>query len=291
MTDPDRSMQSVLEVLQKAESYLERAGLETPKVDAQWLMAGTLGCGRLDLFLQHDRPLDESDLTRLRSFFKRRAAREPLQYILGYSDFHDIRLQVEPGVLIPRPETELLVDHVLRYMARTDRPRIVDLGTGSGAIALCLASALPEARVLAIDASSRALAIAKGNAESLGLRDRVSFRLGNWLEALDLEADCIVANPPYLTDVEWESAAPEVRIHEPREALVAAKDGTADLLHIIESAYARLAPGGLLALEMGINHGPVLARAATVRCYVNVDVKRDDTGRDRYLVAEKEQAL
>jgi release factor glutamine methyltransferase len=280
-------MQSVLEVLKKSEAFFEKAGLESPKVNAEWLVAETLGCKRLDLFLQFDKPLEESVLSVLRERIQRRARGEPLEYILGNVEFHEIRLNVAPGVLVPRKETELLVDHVISRLDGVESPRIVDLGTGSGAIALALANSLPNAKVLAVERSKDALVQAKANADTLGLRDRVSFRSGNWLEGLSFEADCIVSNPPYLTVEEWESAQTDVRVHEPKEALVAAEAGLADLRVIVTEAYARLAPGGLLALEMGVAHGDALKSLATEVGYVDATVETDDAGRDRFFFASK----
>lgn len=280
-------MQSVVEILRKTEAFFGKAGLDKPKVEAEWLLAGILGCKRLELYLQHDRPLEGPLLERLRGAVKRRAHGEPLQYVIGHADFHDIRLAVAPGVLIPRPETELLVEAVLSRIDNIATPRIVDLGTGSGAIALALAKALPRARILAIDRSTDALRQARANAESLGLRERVSFRSGDWLSGMDFEADCIVSNPPYLTEAEWQAAQREVHDFEPREALVAGDDGMADLKRIIREARGRLADGGLLTLEMGIAHGPRLREFVAENGYAEADVLRDDTGRDRILVARR----
>lgn len=280
-------MQSVLEILKKTEAYFARAGMENPKIEAEWFLAETLGCKRLDLFLQWEKPINEEVLGGLRESVRRRAAGEPLQYIFGYQNFHDLRISVGPGVLIPRPETERLVEQVIDALKGVSEPRVVDLGTGSGAIALALARALPGSRILAIDRSETALARARANAEALGLRERVKFRSGDWLDGLSFEADCIVANPPYLTEREWNSARPEVRTFEPKEALVAADDGMADLKRIIRKSRENLAAGGLLALEMGIAHGPALSRLAEDQGYANVRIKKDDTARDRFLFAEK----
>lgn len=280
-------MQSVLEVLKKAETYLARAGLESPKVNAEWLLAETLGCKRLDLYLQFDRPLEESVLAILRERLQRRARGEPLEYILGNVEFHEIRLNVGPGVLVPRKETEVLVERIIERMKQVDAPRIVDLGTGSGAIALALAHALPTARILAIDSSKQALSQARANADQLGLRERVSFRAGNWLQGLSFEADCVVSNPPYLTQQEWSSARPEVREFEPKSALVAENAGLADLEIILQESITRLVPGGLLALEMGIAHGDPLMRLAQQTGYARCRVETDDSGRDRFFFAER----
>ena len=284
---PFISMQSVLDVLKKSEAYLARAGLESPKVNAEWLVAETLGCKRLDLFLQFDRPLEESILVILRDRLQRRARGEPLEYILGNVEFHEIRLNVGPGVLVPRKETELLVEHIIERLKGVDAPRIVDLGTGSGAIALALAHALPTARILAIDSSKQALAQARSNADLLGLRERVSFRAGNWLEGLSFEADCVVSNPPYLTEQEWECAQPDVREYEPKSALVAEDEGMADIRIIIQESITRLVQGGFLALEMGIAHGDPVMRMARQSGYARCRVEVDDTGRDRFFFAER----
>ena len=278
-------MQTVVEVLRKAEAYLAKAGLESPKVDAEWLLAGSLGLKRLELFLQHDRPLEEEQLAGLRERVRRRGAGEPLQYILGFEDFHGLRLKVGPGVLVPRPETEQLVELVLERISGVEVPRIIDLGTGSGAIALALAAARPDARVLAVDRSREALAIARANAEGCGLRERVAFRCGNWLEGIQSVADVIVANPPYLSEHEWQAARPEVRQHEPREALIAPDGGCADLLLILQQAGPRLAAGGLVALEMGPDHGRKLSAAAVEAGYVDPVVLRDFAQRERFFFA------
>jgi release factor glutamine methyltransferase len=280
-------MQSVLEVLRKTEAFFIKAGLESPKVEAEWMLAESLGCKRLELYLQWERPLEDETLAILRERIQRRAKGEPLQYILGHVDFHGIRLNVGPGVLVPRPETEQLVELVIERLRDNASPRIVDLGTGSGAIALALAEAIPGARVLAVERSNEALVQARANAAELGLRERVSFRSGDWLEGLSFEADCIVSNPPYLTDEEWESARPEVREREPREALVAPEQGFADLRVIIESAFTRLAPGGLLALETGIGHREPLLQCAHAMGYVDASVVPDDSGRDRFFLARR----
>lgn len=278
-------LQTIREVLERTEAFFAKAGLETPKVEAGWLLAGALKCKRLDLFLQADRPLTAAELDKLRPMVKRRAAGEPLQYILGFAEFHNLSLPVAPGVLIPRPETEGLVELVLKRLDGKPAPKLVDLGTGSGAIAFALASALPDAKVLAIDASPAALQHARQSAESLGLRDRVAFRKGDWLQGLEIQADAIISNPPYLTREEWQNARPEVRNHEPESALVAADDGMADLKTILQTAGACLVPGGFVALETGIHHGPPLRAFALEHGWRDVDVLQDDNLRDRYLIA------
>jgi release factor glutamine methyltransferase len=280
-------MQTVLEVRDKTVAYFEKAGIESPKNEAERMMAETLGIKRLELFLNYGKPLSEDELESLRERIRRRAKREPLQYILGYWDFHDIRLQVQPGVLIPRPETELLVEAIIKRLEGMDAPRVVDLGTGSGAIALDIAKALPKAKVLAVERSPEALTQARANAEALGLREQVAFRSGDWLEGLDLQADCIVSNPPYLTKQEWAEAQPEVREFEPREALVAGDSGMADLKAIVAAAKPLLSEGGFIALEMGIDHGTAMKAFVEEQGYTDVEVVKDDSHRDRFLFGNR----
>lgn len=280
-------MQTIVEILKKTEAYFAKAGLESPKIEAEWLLAGFLGCQRMALFLRWDEPLLDPQLEQLRELVKRRGKGEPLQYVLGFADFHEVRIPVGRGVLVPRPETEGLVEIAIKRLkeAAVKTPRIIDLGTGSGAIALAMARALPDARILAIDASQEALRMAREAAAALGLRERVAFRKGNWLEGITSVADAIIANPPYLTEAEWLSARPEVRDFEPREALVADDDGMADLKTILLTARDRLEGGGFVALEMGIDHGLPLREFASACGYRQVEVATDLLDRDRYLIA------
>lgn len=281
-------MESVGELLLKAASFLEKAGVESPKVDAEWLLSAVLNCGRLDLFLQHDRPLLKEQIDEYREKILRRSRREPLQYILGNAHFCGLVLKVSPDVLIPRPETELLVEKLTNWAK--DKPsnlRIIDLGTGSGAIALALAQNLPEARILAIDRSPEALAIAKANAESCGCRTRVAFRTGNWLKGIHREADLIVANPPYLSNLELAEASPEVKDFEPKIALVCEDSGMADPVTILESAFSRLSPGGQLAMELGLGQPTRLKPMAEQIGYTDIREERDLNGRLRFLFATK----
>lgn len=280
-------MQTIGEILVKTREYFERCGVDGAKVEAEWLVAESLGKKRLDLYLEMDRPLAEAELASLRGLVKRRGRGEPLAYVLGTAAFRGLRLTVGPGVLIPRPETEMLVDKILERRESWPRGRVVDLGTGSGAIAISLAAEWAEARVLGIDQSREALELARGNAAAAGVRERISFRRGDWLAGLELRADVIVANPPYLTEGEWREAQREVRDHEPREALVAEDGGLRDLLRIVDSAYSYLDTGGMLALECGIGHGPELVEAAQRRGYAEAEAQPDDSGRTRFILAWK----
>lgn len=247
-------MLTIREIQQKTAGYFIGKGVPNPKLDADLLIAHVLGLKRLELYLDIERPLTAAQLDELRPLVKRRAEREPLQYILGFSEFCGMRLKVTPATLIPRQETEELVEY-LRNRIVTPPKRILDLGTGSGAIALALAALYPDAQVTATDQSAEALAVAQENAATFVSGNPIQFKQGSWFDCIDEAArfDLIVANPPYLTESEMATAEPEVAGHEPVGALVAGPDGLDDLKRIIAGAKAHLAEGGLLALETGID--------------------------------------
>lgn len=277
---------SLLEIIQRTALYFQKAGIETARLDAEWLMAGVLNCKRLDLFLQFDRPMEPDVLDRLRPLVRRRAQREPLQHILGTVDFAGLSLKVDRRALVPRPETEFLVELVAEKQLRPPE-RILDLGTGSGAIALALAGHWRSATVVAIDRSPEALNLARENARRSALSS-VRFLEGSWFEGLEESPfDLIVSNPPYLTEEEWESAQPEVREYDPKPALVAAEDGIADLRQIITGAGAFLRPGGALFLETGIAQHPLLRSIAEGVGYTRIESLPDPSGRDRFFYGRR----
>jgi|TARA_B110000037_G_scaffold220312_1_gene287773 release factor glutamine methyltransferase len=273
---------SLLEIIQRTAAYFEKAGLETPRLDAEWLIAGVIGCKRLELFLKFDRPMEDAILDKLRPLVRRRAQREPLQHILGTVDFAGLTLKADQRALIPRPETEDLIE-LIRDEARKPPERILDLGTGSGAIALALAALWPEASIIAVDRSAEALSLARENAELCSLNN-ITWREGSWFEGLDEPPfDLIVSNPPYLTEAEWESAQPEVKEFDPKVALVAADAGLVDLREILAGAKACLCPGGLVALETGIAQHTALMTLAEESGFMGIESKADASGRDRYF--------
>ncbi len=277
---------NVLEVIKKTSDFFASKGIESPRLNAELLVGQALGLPRMRLYLEFERPVSEPELGAIRELVRRRGRREPLQYILGFTEFHGLRLKVDPRALIPRPETELLVETVV---ARWPDPpaRVLDLGTGSGAIALALARAFPLASVTAVDVSARALELAAENAEACGLAARVRLLASDWFEGVPAGEtyDLIVSNPPYLSGEEASAADPEVRDHEPPGALCAAAGGLGDLARIVQGSADRLGPGGMLALETGISHHaelePMLAKAG----YSRTESLRDLTGRDRFVLA------
>ena len=281
---------TVLDVVQKSADFLEKKGVDSPRLSAEWLIAHAIGLDRMALYLQFDRPLNEEELNAMRSNVARRGKREPLQYVLGQAQFHELTIKCDSRALVPRPETEQLVERVLNDGLEIDQEyRILDLGTGSGAIALALAMGLPKASIIATDVSEDALSLAKENALLCGLQTRVDFRLSNWFESIgdETDFDLIISNPPYLTQSELESAETEVKDFEPLTALVAAEEGLADLRAIIRGSFERLAPGGTLWLETGIEHRAALVEECRNLGYSESEGFDDWSGRPRFVRAKK----
>jgi release factor glutamine methyltransferase len=279
-------MFTVLEIIKRTTDFLAAKGVESARLNAELLIGHALGMKRMALYLQFERPLEEAELEKIRPLVRRRSLREPLQYILGETEFFGVKLRVDRRALIPRPETELLVESVVAAWL-TPPASVLDLGTGSGAIALALARTWPTAIVTAVDASSDALALAHENAAALDVAERVTLVCSNWYSALasGVRFDLIVANPPYLSAAETAQTEPEVRGFEPASALTAAEEGLADLRAIIMGAPARLINGGLLALETGIAQHAQLLTLATATGFSNIESRPDLTGRDRFIFA------
>ena len=242
----------------------------------------------MQLYLQFERVLMESELEKIRPLVKRRSQREPLQYIIGTVEFGGLKLKVDRRALIPRPETELLIEKIIGLCVQPPLS-VLDLGTGTGAIALALAKAFAEAQVTAVEVSAEAMALAAENVLASGFGPRVRLINSAWFKGLLPEDrfELIVSNPPYLTAAETDAAAPEVRGHEPRSALVGGLDGLVDLREIIVAASPFMAPGGLLALETGIAQHPELMALAAAHGFERIESSRDLTGRDRFIFARK----
>ena len=263
------------EALRAAEAYLDRKGVARSRVDAELLLARALGLSRLELYTQSDRPLTEAERAVGRTVLERRAAREPLAYILGDWGFRRLTLKTDARALVPRPETEIVVERCLSRLRDVSEARVVDVGTGSGAIALSLAAELPGSAVTATDVSRDALALARENAEELGLT--VDFRESNLLDGLEGPYDLVVSNPPYVLAGELESLEPEVRDWEPRLALVDA--GQTEEL----AADARRALHGWLVLEVHEGRAAEIARALETLGFSDIEVSLDLSGRDRVV--------
>jgi release factor glutamine methyltransferase len=282
-------MLTVLEVIKKTTEFFAAKGIESPRLNAEQLVGHALQLQRMQLYLQFERALTDAELEVIRPLVRRRGLREPMQYIIGETDFFDLKLKVDRRALIPRPETERLLELVITRQVSVPET-ILDLGTGSGAIALALAKYYPAAQVTAVDLSEEALALARENTAAAGLADHVTLVRSNWFNELPpaLRFDLIVANPPYLSAEETAQAAPEVNGHEPASALTAADGGLADLRAILAGTPRFLAAGGWLAMETGIAQHAELARLATEAGFKRTESLPDLTGRDRFFLAWRE---
>jgi release factor glutamine methyltransferase len=278
---------TVLEIIKRTTEFLATKGVASPRLNAELLLGHVIGRRRMQLYLEFERPLTAAELDRLRPLVRRRGQQEPLQYVLGEAEFRGLRLKVDRRALIPRPETELLVELVHTW-AGTQAPilRALDLGTGSGAIAAALATLWPGAAVVAAERCPEALALARENFAALRLEGRIQPVAATWFDGVPPGPyDAIVSNPPYLTAAEVAATAPEVREHEPRAALEAPEEGLADLRAILEAAPGYLRPGGLLALETGCDHRAALCARLQAAGFQPVAAHQDLTGRDRFILA------
>lgn len=279
---------TVVELLRWTTEYLAGKGMAEPRLNAELLLAGVLALKRLDLYLQFDRPLRPEELADFRARLLRRAKREPLQYIAGSCDFREMHLRVDRRVLIPRPETEVLVGEVLAWSRGRDDLDVVDVGTGSGAIALALATEGDFRRVVATDVSPEALDLARENARHVGAPPDVEFREGSAFAPLAGERfDVVVSNPPYVAERDRDTLDEEVREWEPAVALFSGPAGLDLIRELVAGAPAHLRPGGLLALEIGADQaGAVADLVREVAGYGEPRVRSDFAGRDRIVLVE-----
>jgi release factor glutamine methyltransferase len=277
---------SVLSLLNSAAEHLGSLGFQEARLHVEWMLARVLGLKRLDLYLQFDRPLTREEVSRFKALYRRRLDHEPLQYILGDTEFLGFRFLVDRRVLIPRPETELLAERAVELLRERDGHRVLDIGTGCGCIALSVAALTPGAEVTAIDLSPGALEVAAANAERL-LPGRVEFLEGDIRGEIlaDRSFDLILANPPYIPLADYEALQPEVLGYEPREALTDGGDGTLFLARILEFASTRLNDGGTVVMEMGAGQDVWCARKAREFGLSSIVVHPDLAGIPRVLEA------
>lgn len=266
------------EVIRRSSEHLAAKGSETPRLDAELLLAHALGLTRVELYTQFDRPLDADELAVCRELVARRARREPVAYIIGEWGFRRLSLKVDARALVPRPETEVVVERCLVLLRGLDAPAVLDVGTGSGAIALALADEHPGARVTAVDVSPDALALARENVERTGLA--VSLAAHDLFSGLPGGPyDLVVSNPPYVGPEEIETLQPEVRDWEPRGALVGAGATEA----VARAALAVLRPGGALVLETAESAAAAVAALLEELGYADVRITSDLAGRQRVV--------
>jgi release factor glutamine methyltransferase len=278
----ERRHWTVIELLKWTADYLAEKKFDNARLTGERLLCHVLGVRRVDLYVNFDRPLSADELAAFKHLLKRRLSFEPLQYIIGETEFFSLSFNVGPGVLIPRPETELLVEKVIDYGRTLTSCRILDIGTGSGCIAVSLAKHLELARITAIDNSEQALDQARENAEKNQVLDRIQFLLWDFFSdqlPFSQPFDIVAANPPYISQSDYDELAPEIRNFEPNSALLAGADGL-DAYHALKARLSRLLePGGKAFFEIGADQA-----AALHRLFQNLIILQDFAGRDRLAV-------
>ena len=279
------------DILTAAVKRLTKAGSDTPQLDAEVLLAHTLNKDRSWLYLHPEARLQEEQQHRFFNLVARRERREPVAYLVGCKEFFGLEFLVNADTLIPRPETELLVETALQYTA-PDRPlTIADIGTGSGCIAISLAKYRPRATIFAIDISSQALQVARQNAERYQLLDQITFLKGDLLSPLTAPVDLIVSNPPYIAQAELAPpfTPPEVHRYEPRTALAGGDDGLAIIRKLLPQARQKLNPTGLFLMEIGSTQGQAVKQLAKAQfSKAKIQIVKDLAGLDRLLVVQRE---
>ena len=277
---------TVREYLRAAATYLGERRIIEPRLDAEVLLAHVMRVDRLRLYLEPDKALTAAELVAFQKLIGERGAGRPVAYLIGQKEFMSLNFRVGPGVLVPRPETELLVEEALRLNPRV----VIDVGTGSGAIAVSIACLLPEVKVYAIDVSAEALSYARQNAAELGVAGKISFLQGDLLRALSglrVQADCITANLPYIPTGDLDSLPLDVRAYEPHQALFGGADGLDLYRALIPQAVEFLSPGGTLIMEIGPGQGAVLKEElARDKAFTRTEVKDDYAGLERIMLTE-----
>lgn len=282
-----------LEILNQAVEKLRSEGVDCPRTNAELLLAAVLNVKKIDLYLNRDRILTSGQIEKFNQFIRERLSGRPLQYILGTTEFFGLEFEVNERVLIPRPETEILVETVIENMRGVHQPRIVDLGTGSGAIAISLAMSLENSFVFGTDISAEALKVAEKNARMHGVDKRIEFGQGDLFEPLkgkNLEGtvDCVVSNPPYVSEEEFQNLPREVRDYEPIVALKTAEEGTLFHRKIIEKSVDFLNESGILALEVGLGQaGKVADLIRGQKGFKRAEIKKDLGGVERIVLGRR----
>jgi release factor glutamine methyltransferase len=282
-----------LEALNQAVNKFRSEGIDRPRTNAELLLGAVLNARKINLYLDRDRILTPQEVERFGQFIEERLSGKPVQYIIGGTEFFGLELKVNPSVLIPRPETETLVETVLENLRGFERPRIIDLGTGSGAIAISLAKNLTGSHVYATDVSSEALKVAQDNARRHAVLEQIQFLCGDLFEPLKGEKlageiDCVVSNPPYVSAEEFETLPKEVKDFEPIVALKTDEEGVFLHRKIIENSLGFLASGAMLALEVGVRQaGKVSELIRSQGSYEKTEIKKDLGGIERIVFARK----
>ncbi len=277
---------TVLDVLESTTAYFKKREIDSPRLNAEHLLAQVLGCKRIELYLEFERDLDEAELALLRERVRRRGQGEPLQHLLGTVEFCGRTFLCDKRALVPRPETEQLVELLIsNFHFPNPNFRVLDVGTGSGVIVLTLAKEFSEAEIFAVDISDDALALARENAKRLGLNQRVRFKKSNLLRDIEGTFDLIVANLPYIAAQDRHILSREV-LHDPEVALFSGGHGDELVRELIEQAPARLRQSGMLALEVGLGQSKALFSTLADKNYRDICSRNDYSGRPRFLFAK-----
>ena len=275
---------TILKILQWTAEYFKDNGIESSRLEAELLLAATLGLDRVGLYVNFERPLDADESAAFRERVRRRAQREPLQYILGETEFWSLTFNVDPAVLVPRADTEVLVEEAL--MRVEGAARVLDVGTGSGAIAIALAHEKPEILVTALDCSEPALEVARSNARSNGVADRVICLAGDLAALPTGPFEMVVSNPPYIPTKDWQELMPEVRDHEPRLALDGGGDGLEAYRQLASQVCRILIPGGWLLVEVGIGQAKEVSALFKAAGLKEISQRDDYAGIPRVVIAK-----
>jgi release factor glutamine methyltransferase len=282
-------MITVLEVIKLSTEYLQKKGVEAPRANAEILLAEILKCKRLELYLSFDKPLAENEVQIYREAIRKRGLRIPLQYIVGNVEFYGLKLIVNESVLIPRPETELLVEKIIKESDKSVSLKILDIGVGSGNISLSILKNLPNTNIVAIDISERALEVAKQNAELNSLLDRIELKHFDIMKD-DLSSlgkfDLIVSNPPYVSVNDFESLEPELKVHEPRIALTDNSNGISFYKNILEVSDQILNKPGKIYFELGMGQSMEVKNLFDQKGFSNITITKDYAGIDRIISGE-----
>lgn len=280
----------VVDLIMTASNHLKSRDFENARLEVERMLGSVLGLNRVELYLAFDRPLGGAELDTFRALYRRRLAHEPLQYVTGSTEFREIRVKTDRRALVPRPETEILVSTAIGYLGGIENPRVADLGTGTGVIALSVAKEIPGAMVVAVDLSDDALTLAGENIRALNLENSVTLKKGNMLEGIaDLGLfDAILSNPPYIPSEDIRTLQPEVSVYEPRMALDGGSDGMLYLSAIIKDAHRYLEPGGLIVLECGEEQAQGIQKIFEQQSrYGSIEIIKDMAGRERLVKATR----
>jgi len=287
----EEAKRSISRILSRLTEVFERAGIETPRLDAEVLLGFCLGKDRAELYRDLAVELENEQILRILELAGRRKRREPMAYIRGFREFWSLEFAVTPAVLVPRPETECLVEEVLalRDAYRGVQARILDIGAGSGAVGIAVASEWPGCDMKATECSPAALEVARANARRLlGANRPIAFVLGDCYEGTEGAFDIVCSNPPYISEAEYETLAREVTLYEPREALVAGPEGTEFHRRIAQGARERLKPGGWLLMEMGAGQRAALTEILEqTGLFEGIRFRADLAGHDRVVIARR----